>query len=192
MAEKFIMLELEDQRTKEIADVISNATSKKILNFLSEKEEASEGDIANALSLPINSVEYNLKKLENCSLIEVKNVLWSVKGRKVKMYKLSKKMIVIGTKGVKLTNKFKGLAATLLISAIATLGVRYYYSMSRTAYLAADSGAKVLSTAESLGASQVSNASVLTGALAGNVAFWFLAGSIFALIIYFIINWRTR
>ena len=82
------MLNLDDERTKNLADVISNSTSKKILNLLSEKEEASEADISRALNLPINSIGYNLKKLESAGLIEVKNVLWSVKGRKVRMYKL--------------------------------------------------------------------------------------------------------
>lgn len=90
MNEKYILLDLEDEKTKQIADVISNSSCKKILNLLAEKE-ASETDIAKELGIPINTAEYNIKKLEKAGMIEKSKHFWSVKGKKIHTYKLAKK-----------------------------------------------------------------------------------------------------
>lgn len=189
MADKYIMLELGDERTKNIADVISNDTSKKILDFLAEKEEASEADIAKALNIPIASVDYNLKKLEIAGLIIVKNVLWSVKGRKVRMFKLSKKMIVIGIKGVKLTNKFRGLAATFILTGIAALAVRYYYNTKSLASRTLQAGDNLIATKESAAAVAPN---LIASTANSNLWLWFLAGGVFAMIIVLIINLKNQ
>lgn len=98
MTEKFILMDLSDERSKKISEVLGNKTCKKIIDFLAEKE-ASEKDIADALSIPINTVEYNLNKLIESGLIEkAKTFFWSVKGRKIDMYRLSNKKILISPK----------------------------------------------------------------------------------------------
>ena len=40
--ETFILLSLEEQQSKELAQVISNETARKILDYLGKKNEASE------------------------------------------------------------------------------------------------------------------------------------------------------
>ncbi|MBT3397979.1 helix-turn-helix domain-containing protein [archaeon] len=120
MADKFILMDLDDDRSKHLAGVLQNKTCKKILDFLADEKEASENDIAQALSVPINTVEYNLKKLISAGLVEkVKNFFWSVKGKKIKMYKLAKKHIIISPKKSKPSaNLLRGIlpvAAVILI-----------------------------------------------------------------------------
>ena len=52
--------------------------------------------IAKELGMPINTAEYNLKKLIKVGLIEKsKEFFWSVKGKKIPMYKVSNKHILI-------------------------------------------------------------------------------------------------
>ena len=58
-----IMIDLNDPRTEKIADVISNKTSKKILTLLADNE-LSESEIAKGIGAPMNTVGYNIKKLE--------------------------------------------------------------------------------------------------------------------------------
>ncbi len=62
MTEKYLLFALDDEKSKKLGEVISNTTCKKIANFLAEKE-SSENDISKELKIPINTVEYNLKKL---------------------------------------------------------------------------------------------------------------------------------
>mgnify|MGYP001606047112 CR=1 FL=1 len=45
--ETFVLVSLEEEKSKKLAQVISNTTSRKILDYLSEKD-ASQGDIAKA------------------------------------------------------------------------------------------------------------------------------------------------
>lgn len=93
---KFILMGLGDENSKEMAEVLGNKTSKKILDFLADRKEASEKDIADGLGMAMNTVEYNLKKLIKVGLVDkTKNFFWSVKGKKIPMYKLARKHIII-------------------------------------------------------------------------------------------------
>ena len=81
--ETFVLLSLEEQQSKELAQVISNETARKILDYLGKKNEASESQIAEALDAPISTVHYNVQQLLKVKLIESKEVEWSEKGKKI-------------------------------------------------------------------------------------------------------------
>jgi len=113
------MMGIDDERSKKVAEILGNKTCKKIIDHLSETNEASEKDIADALSIPINTVEYNLKKLLDSGLIDkTKNFFWSKKGKKIDMYKLARKHIVISPK-----SKPSYSALKTIIPVIATIAV---------------------------------------------------------------------
>ena len=94
MTEKYLMVSLEEEKSKALAEVLSNSTARKILEYLT-KHEGTAVEIANALSLALNTVTYNLKHLMTQDLIEAKSFQWSPKGRKQEIYTLKKKYIVI-------------------------------------------------------------------------------------------------
>lgn len=95
MTKSSIMIDLDDPRSAKIAEVMSNKTSKRILNLLSERE-MSESEIAGELKLPMNTIGYNTKKLVEAGLVEkVDKFFWSSKGKKMNYYKISNKRIVI-------------------------------------------------------------------------------------------------
>jgi DNA-binding transcriptional ArsR family regulator len=100
MTEKEIQLNLEDENAGKIAEIITNKTCKKILSIIADNDkELSETDIASKLDLPLNTVDYNIKKLLEAGLIEEnKSFFWSVKGKKIKTFKLANKKIIISTK----------------------------------------------------------------------------------------------
>jgi len=118
MAEdKFILIGLGDENSKNIAEVLSSKTSKKILDFLGDIKEASEKDIADGLGSPINTIEYNLKKLEKAGFIKKSpKFFWSVKGRKIPLYKLSNKHIIISPTRKPNLNYIKTLLPILFIA----------------------------------------------------------------------------
>lgn len=97
--DKFIMMNLDDEKSKKVAEVLKSDTCKKILNYIAENKEKSEEDIAKDLSMPINTVEYNLKKLLESGLVEKsKNFFWSKRGKKINLYKPANRHIVISPK----------------------------------------------------------------------------------------------
>jgi uncharacterized secreted protein with C-terminal beta-propeller domain len=114
---KFILMGLDDERAGNIAEVLKNPTCKKILNFLGDIKEASEKDISDSLKTPINTVEYNLKKLIKSGLVKkTKNFFWSVKGKKIPMYKLAKKHIIISPNKKPSMNYLKNILPVILIA----------------------------------------------------------------------------
>jgi DNA-binding transcriptional ArsR family regulator len=95
-SDKFILVSLNDESSKSLSEILGNKTCKKIIDFLSERKEASEKDISDGLKIPLNTAEYNLSKLLKSGLVKkTNNFFWSVKGKKIPMYKLANKHIVI-------------------------------------------------------------------------------------------------
>lgn len=110
MAEKILNINLNDENSAKIAEILGNKTCKKILGLIADKENISEGDIARQLKIPANTANYNVKKLVSAGLIETTtSFFWSVKGKKIKTYRLANKKIIISTK-----NSIKGMLITSL------------------------------------------------------------------------------
>jgi|SRR3989344_6327807 len=121
MAEKSVMIDLEDPQAGKIAEVIGNKTSKKILALIAEQEK-SETEIANELRLPMNTVGYNIKKLEDAGLIEKsKEIKWSEKGKRIYRYRASNKRIVIMPRKV-----MRGIIPGILASIVGALGIKIW------------------------------------------------------------------
>ena len=115
--DKFILMGLDDERSKDIAEVLGNKTCKKILDFLSEIKESSEKDISDGLKIPLNTVEYNLNKLIKSGLVEkTKNFFWSSKGKKIELYKLARKHIVISPNKRFDINNLKAILPVLIVA----------------------------------------------------------------------------
>jgi len=134
---KFILMNLDDERSKKVADVLKSDTAKKILDYISENKEKSEEDISKDLSIPINTIEYNLKKLLDSGLVEKsKNFFWSKKGKKINLYKAANRHIVISPKRGPSMNSLKTIlpiiiAAVALIAIIAILANQSSYTQTQ-------------------------------------------------------------
>jgi len=116
------MISLDDEKLGVLAEVLSNKTAKKIIEFLADKE-ASESEISQKLNLPANTVNYNVRKLLEAGLIEKsKNYFWSRKGKKMVFYRVAKKSIIISPKS---SNTVK-VVSTILITGIAAVLVKIF------------------------------------------------------------------
>lgn len=117
MKEKFLLVSLSESKAKKLAQVVSNETCRKILDYLAEKE-ATESQLANELAIPISTVHYNLQQLEEAGLVTAEEFHYSEKGREVDHYKLANKYIIIAPKstyGIK--EKLKSILPVALIVA---------------------------------------------------------------------------
>lgn len=94
----FLLLSLDDDKTKAIANTVSNSTCKKILDFLADND-GTETEISEKLKMPISTVHYNLKQLVDGRLVEIESSTYSEKGKPIKHYTLANKYIIIAPKG---------------------------------------------------------------------------------------------
>ncbi|HHE36863.1 MAG TPA: ArsR family transcriptional regulator [Candidatus Woesearchaeota archaeon] len=118
----FLLVSLEESESKELAKVISNKTSRKILNLLSKKN-ATETEIAKELQLPLSTVHYNLQHLLKANLVKTDEFHYSEKGKEVNHYSLANKLIIIAPKkATKETfmQKLKDLLPLTIIALVAS------------------------------------------------------------------------
>ncbi len=192
MTDKYIMIDMDDPKTNNVADILSNKTAKRILALVAEGE-MSESDIALKLNIPLNTVDYNIKKLVNAGLLEKsKQFFWSVKGKKIPLYKVSNRRIVISPK-----SNFKGVVSTIIASGLIAVGIKYLLEYKQNKFVANDSAERFAESAGSIASSEaVSKAgefapgAYYTLISTGNEWMWFFLGAITALVIFLILNWR--
>ena len=122
----FMLISLEDSKSKAISEVLGSKTCKKIISYLSEKKEASQQDLSKALDIPMNTLDYNIKKLLESGFIQKrKNFFWSKKGKKIILYELSNKSIVISPKKSS-QQKLKSIAPAFILTLAGTFAVWTY------------------------------------------------------------------
>ena len=194
----FLLLSLEDDKIKKISNVISNDSCRRILDYLSTKE-ATESELAGKLQIPISTVHYNLLQLMQTGLISANEFHYSKKGKEMSHYRLANKYIIIAPKktyGIK--EKLRSIlpaaliasAAAAMIQLVSNRFLRETLDVAKNSMDAESGIAKQAMTAAPAALSDASqNAAAKTAYLAPqNIALWFLAGALFALVIYFAIN----
>ena len=195
MTKKYLMVSMDDERAKAIAEVLGNPTCRKITDFLAETKDASEKDIADALRAPINTIEYNLKKLLKAEMIEkTKNFFWSKKGRKIDLYKLSNKTILISPKQ-RITSKIKSVLPVAILSGLGAILVRQFLVVknifeTRAPEVLTQAQDAVMSTARAEAANIVVEKGNFFFTTPSPAWLWFLGGALTAIFLFAIFNWR--
>lgn len=114
--DKFLLVSLEDEESKELAEVLSNASCKKIISYLSDHKDATETHLSKELDIPLSTVHYNLQKLKKAKLVVVEEFHYSQKAKEVDHYKLANKYVIITPKRVKgIRAKLRGLLPVGLV-----------------------------------------------------------------------------
>ena len=188
MAKSSILIDLNDPRTAKIADVISNKTTKKILSLLAE-QELSKTQLSKLLNSPLNTIEYNINKLEESGLIEkTKGFLWSAKGKRIHHYKVSNKTITISPKSL-----VKGIIPSVIITAILALIIKFFL-FSKSSSVQEQALLKQVTPAADYAfqaAESSQPAAPIVSAISSNqnTWLWFLLGALSALFIFLIWNY---
>lgn len=128
MAKKdtFLMVSLEEDEAKKLAQVISNDTCRSILDYLAQKK-ATETELANDLNIPISTVHYNLKHLLDSKLVDAEEFHYSEKGKEVLHYSLANKYVIIAPKTVSdsFRNKLRSIIPAIAIIGVLALIIQY-------------------------------------------------------------------
>ena len=201
----FLLVDLNEKKTKKLAETITSETSRKILNYLTEKEHDTEANIAKELSIPISTVHYHLQKLTEANLVLVEEFHYSKKGREVNHYKLANKYIIIAPRKVSgLKQALKNVLPIGLIALGISAVIKFMTSFTtRAGSFSAETLQKAAPIAEKAAADEVMAEAAPLAAEIGtdclpqistyepNIALWFLVGSLSAIVIYlFVVIFR--
>src|SRR3989338_6711280 len=140
--QSFLLVSLKEEKARELAQVISNDSCRRILDYLSEREDSTESELAQKLNVPISTVHYNLQHLMKAGIVTVEEFHYSEKGKEVNHYKLANKYIIIAPKttyGIK--EKLKAIFPVSLLALIGAgfiqLYTKYFKPQTFTAMKAA-------------------------------------------------------
>jgi len=188
---KYMVISIDDPRMGNISEILKNETCKKIISYLSENIEASEKDLVDALKVPASTVEYNIKKLLQSGFIQKrKNFFWSKKGKKIVMYEISNKSILISPKNSSI-EKVKSLVPGFLITVAGTFALFVYEKINSTGF-SQNTQDYAAQTTQKVVAENVPQITSSIPNLINLSPLWisFLIGGILALFIFAIVNWR--
>jgi len=120
MPDGVVILEPGDERAQKIAKAMASRTAGEILQLLKEGSHAST-QIAEALSIPITTVQYHLENLVDAGIITVVERRWSQKGREVKVYGLRDRMLIVVPRGGDLKGILLRYGSLFAVVALASL-----------------------------------------------------------------------
>ncbi|MBI4148863.1 helix-turn-helix transcriptional regulator [Candidatus Woesearchaeota archaeon] len=165
--EQFLVVSLREEQAKRLAQVLSNDTSRKILDCLAQQRDATETQLAKELHLPLSTVHYNVQQLLQGKLVEAEEFHYSPKGKEVNHYRLANKYIIIApaaTFGFR--QRLRSVIPALILALASTAAIRLLTKPETAA-------APLLAQAESA-------ALRMAPAVQSepNVAWWFLFGSV--------------
>ncbi len=215
--ETFLLVSLSEEKTKKLAQVISSETSRKILDYLAEKQDATETQIAKDLGLAISTVHYNMQALQEGGLVDVEEFHYSEKGREVNHYKLANKYIIIAPKSTfGIRDKLRSVLPVALISLVGAGAIQLITNFNRyfgifgaqkmaaeiAAPVARETAADVLNYAaaaanETLETAETTATKVVfediaprvAETMANNAGLWFFVGSFAAIALYLLVSY---
>src|SRR3989338_4783862 len=131
MAKNFLLVSLEEKKAKKIAEVLNNSTSRKIIDHLAKKD-STESEISKDMDIPISTVHYNLKLLQEAGLVTVEEFHYSQRGKEVNHYSLANKYIIIAPKSEDLSflDALKKIMPIAVIAAAVAFVMRLFYLLS--------------------------------------------------------------
>jgi len=187
--ESYVITSLDDEKAKEIGQIIANPTSRRILNMLAEKN-ATETDISAELKLPLSTVSYNIQQLLKSGMIEIKNFYYSSKGNKINVYTLARKIILIAPKNVEIKrSKLRSLIQAVFVSFAISIFIKIFFGNIYTMREAAieETAAGLKEAAAEI--SQPLATRLAAGTRIGTTyAFFFFIGSVLTLLIFLAIE----
>ncbi|MBW2987881.1 hypothetical protein DRJ48_02625 [Candidatus Woesearchaeota archaeon] len=186
----YLMVSLEESESKALAQVLSNDTSRAIMRFLTERDNATESDIATALNMPLSTVHYNIQNLVKARLVKPVEFHYSEKGKEVLHYALSNKIIVIAPSAKKGFEMLKRLLPSVLVvgcvAGALTLMKQRILNMTPKTLMAAQEYEMAA------GAKAAPIQAMTTQPFYTSIIFWFLIGAALALTVYAITDCIIR
>ena len=98
ITEDVIFLEPGQEKAQNIVKAISHQNAGDVMQILSIEGPLRLSDIADRLGMSLNAAKYHIENLMNAGLLEIANTRYSVKGRKIKVYRLKNQVFIVAPK----------------------------------------------------------------------------------------------
>ncbi|MFA5222658.1 MAG: helix-turn-helix domain-containing protein [Methanoregula sp.] len=95
MTDEVIFLEPGQEKAQNIVKAISNQNAGEVVQLLSLEGPLRLSDIAQRLDMSINAAKYHIENLMHAGILEISNTRYSVKGKKVKIYRLKNQVFIV-------------------------------------------------------------------------------------------------
>jgi len=210
--ETFLLVSLEEDKAKKLAQVISNDTCRKILDELA-KSKSTETELSRKLNIPMSTVHYNITHLVDNKLVEAEEFHYSEKGKEVLHYSLSNKYVIIAPKGVseKFRDKLRSIIPAITIVGAVAIAIelvpRFFSLLSLGAAKSMAAGSLRAPAMEKVGEAAVasapmlqqaadtsyaSSASVPAAQASQSIGLWFALGAVLFMIIYLVFEYMRK
>ncbi len=130
MPEGIIILEPGDEQSQKIARAMASPMAGDIIRVISQGEKTSS-DVSHELSIPITTAKYHIENLLDAGLIEIARRRYSVKGREVKIYRLTDRLVIMAPRQTDiraLLARFGGMVLVLMVAAVLFAGLMPSYA----------------------------------------------------------------
>lgn len=119
------VIDIHDERAKELAQILSNEKALSILKLIEERPR-SISEISQELGIPISTVSYHIDRMLKVGLVEVAGKKYGKRLQEVKLYRASSRPILILPGGKKKHRTLEKLRViNLAVSAVASTGVYF-------------------------------------------------------------------
>lgn len=203
--ETFLLVSLEEDKAKKLAQVISNDTCRSILDYLANKK-ATETELSQQLNIPISTVHYNLKHLVDNKLVEAEEFHYSEKGKEVLHYSLSNKYVIIAPKGVsdKFRDKLRSIIPAIAIVGAIAFAIQFIpslFSVGASKMGSAESApmlqTSALDSSQGFAASAARETAVLGSShvfqqASQSIGIWFVLGAVIFMMIYLVFEYLRK
>lgn len=187
--ETFLLLSLEEEKAKKLAQVISNDTCRRILDELT-KGSFTETQISQRLDVPLPTVHYNLRQLVESGLVQADEFHYSEKGREVNHYTLAKKYIIIAPKTTEgLMVKIKHVLPIALLAIVGAGIIQLSSYISQKQVVSEATAQYTLQKGLAAAPELAPIATQASPEIQYTLAIWFLFGALFSLVIYVLFDW---
>src|SRR5271157_1353331 len=113
--------------SKALTQTFSNDTAMQIMGLMADGPMSTSA-VAEKLGIPLTTAQYNIEKLMEAGLVKIEKTKYSEKGREVKLYRASKRFIVLvpeNTGGQAVIDALKKYLVLVPIAVVMSLLVEY-------------------------------------------------------------------
>ena len=131
MTEDVVVLEPGDEQAQKIAKAMSSQTASDILSLLSAGTK-SLTDITEQLKIPLTTAKYHTENLLEAGLIKISETRYSIKGREVKMYALTDRLLIVAPKRANVRDlliRYSSLFAIVVAGSLAVFALVPLFGM---------------------------------------------------------------
>jgi DNA-binding transcriptional ArsR family regulator len=124
--DKFLIIPM-GKESKAITQVISNDTAMQVMDMLADGPMSTSA-VAEKLAIPLTTAQYNIEKLMESGLVKIEKTRYSEKGREVKLYRASRRFIMIvpeKTGGQAIIDALKKYILLIPVAAVLAIAVEY-------------------------------------------------------------------